>query len=61
MPEFTPAQVGPQQDHTADEPAPPEPPSERRKMVDRLAELQARRDSLTDAELDELKRLGRAL
>lgn len=68
MPYFISAKAGPQPDHAADDLAPsvdpivvPEPPSERRIMVDRLAELQARRDSLTDDELEELKRLGRAL
>lgn len=56
--EFIPAQ--PQQDHTQDDPAPSEI-SERRKMLDRLAELQARRDALAEEELEELKRLARAL
>ncbi len=59
MPEFTPARpAGPQPDHTADEAS---PETDRRKMVDRLAELQARQGSLTDEELDEMKLLGRAL
>jgi len=68
MAQTTPARVAPQPDHTSDDKAPPvkpvvapEPPSERRKMLDRAAEIQARRDSLTEEELAELIELNKKL